>query len=419
MPSVLPRERRAAVVFILITVALDVLSLGIIIPVLPRLVEGFLGGDTEQAARIYGGFGTVWALAQFLCSPILGSLSDRFGRRKVVLLSNFGLGLDYVLMALAPTLGWLFAGRVISGITSASFSTAGAYIADVTPVEKRAAGFGLIGAAFGVGFVLGPALGGVLGDISPRLPFWAAAVLTLVNATYGLFILPESLPPERRKPFSWRRANPLGALRLLSRHPELAGLASVNFIYLLAHQVLPSVFVLYAGYRYEWGPGEVGLVLAGIGGLSVIVQGGIVRRAVPRFGERRTLLTGLLCGAAGFAIYGLAPTPGILLMGVPVFSLMGLFGPSAQGLMTRRVEPGEQGQLQGANSSLMGIAGMIGPGIFSLTFAAFIGRHRDWHLPGAPFLLAGAMMLVAAVVAWRVTMRSRHHSDIITTSSCH
>jgi DHA1 family tetracycline resistance protein-like MFS transporter len=396
--------RKAAIAFIFVTVVLDVLAFGIIIPVLPRLVEDFLGGNTARAAEIYGLFGTIWALMQFFFSPVLGSLSDRYGRRPVILLSNFGLGIDYVFMALAPTLGWLFVGRLISGITGASFTTAGAYIADVTPPEKRAASYGVLGAAFGVGFVLGPALGGVLGSYDPRYPFWGAALLTLVNASYGIFVLPESLAPERRRPFSWQRANPLGALRLLRSHPELLGLASVNFLYYLSHQVLQSVLVLYAGYRYGWQERTMGLMLALIGALSIVVQGGLVRPVVARIGERRALLTGLLFGACGFAAYGLAPTGRWFVAVTPIFSLMGLYGPAAQGLMTKRVGPSEQGQLSGANSSVMGITGMIGPGLFTVTFATFISTSfLPWRLPGAPFLLAAFLMLIAVSIAWSVT----------------
>src|SRR5262245_65236885 len=265
-----------------------------------------MGGDTARAAEIFGLFGTVWALMQFIFSPLLGALSDRFGRRPVILLSCLGLGLDYILMALAPTLWWLFVGRVISGITAASFATAGAYIADVTPPEKRAASFGMIGAAWGLGFIMGPALGGLLGVVNPRLPFWVAAGLTLLNALYGLFVLPESLAPENRKGFSLRRANPVGSLVLLRSHPELLGLSSVNFTYMLAHQVLPSVFVLYTSFRYGWSERATGLSLAFIGVFNIIVQAGLVKRIVARFGERRALLAGLLCGGAGSAIYGLA-----------------------------------------------------------------------------------------------------------------
>lgn len=399
------KARGAALVFIFITIVVDVLALGIIIPVLPKLVEGFLRGDTARAAWIFGLFGTVWALMQFIFSPVLGALSDRYGRRPVILISCFGLGLDYILMAMAPTLWWLFVGRVISGITAASYPTAGAYIADVTPPEKRAAGFGMIGAAWGVGFVLGPTLGGLLGDVDPRLPFWVAAVLTLINALYGLFVLPESLAPESRKAFSWRRANPVGSLALLRSHPELLGLSSVTFIYMLAHQVLPSVFVLYASFRYGWSILATGLSLTFIGVFNIIVQAGLVKRIVARFGERRALFAGLLCGCAGYAIYGLAPVGIAFLSAMPVFAFMGLVGPSAQSLMSRRVGPSEQGQLQGANSSIIGITGMIGPGLFTMTFASFIGSHRDWRLPGAPFLLAALLMVIALVLARRVTSR--------------
>jgi MFS transporter, DHA1 family, tetracycline resistance protein len=399
------KARGAALVFIFITIVVDVLALGIIIPVLPKLVEDFLRGDTARAAEFFGLFGTVWALMQFIFSPVLGALSDRYGRRPVILISCFGLGLDYILMALAPTLWWLFAGRVISGITAASYPTAGAYIADVTPPEKRAAGFGMIGAAWGVGFVMGPALGGLLGEVNPRLPFWVAAGLTLLNALYGLFVLPESLAPENRKAFSLRRANPVGSLALLRSHPELLGLSLVNFTYMLAHQVLPSVFVLYTSFRYGWSERATGLSLAFIGVFNIVVQAGLVKRIVARFGERRALFAGLLCGCAGYAIYGLAPVGIAFLSAMPVFAFMGLVGPSAQGLMTRHVGPSEQGQLQGANSSIIGITGLIGPGLFTLTFASFIGSHRDWRLPGAPFLLAALLMVMAMVLAGGITSR--------------
>ncbi len=267
IPSSGAAPRRAAVTFVLITVALDMLAIGIIAPVLPTLVLQFLSGDTARSAEIYGLFGTVWALMQFVCAPILGSLSDRFGRRPVILLSNLGLGLDYILMAMAPTLSWLFVGRVISGITAASVPTAGAYIADVTPPEKRAGAFGLMGAAFGFGFVFGPAIGGLLGNVDPRLPFWAAAGFSLLNAAYGYLVLPESLARDRRTDFSWRRANPLGSLKLLRSHRELFGLATINFLGYIAHESLPSMFVIYAGYRYGWSSGHGGTFAGGGGRL--------------------------------------------------------------------------------------------------------------------------------------------------------
>src|SRR5579862_2526662 len=355
----IPSGRRAAFAFIFMTVVLDVLALGVVIPVLPKLVETFVGGDTPKAAHLYGLFGTVWALMQFLVSPLLGVLSDRFGRRPVILLSCLGLGLDYFAMAMAPTLAWLFVGRTVSGITSASVGAAGAYIADVSPPEKRAASYGMLGAAWGLGFVLGPALGGALGNVAPRLPFWVAGGLSLLNAAYGLFVLPESLPPERRTAFSWAKANPLGALILLRSYPRLTGLAVIFVLYQLAHQVLPSVFVLYSGHRYGWKANDVGYCLAAVGVCGVIVQGGLVRPIVARLGERRSMLTGLVFGMIGFTIYGAATTGRGLWMGIPVFAFMGLFGPSALGLMSRVVDPREQGQLQGANSCLGGITGLI------------------------------------------------------------
>jgi DHA1 family tetracycline resistance protein-like MFS transporter len=397
-------RRQAAIAFIFITVVLDVLAMGIIIPILPRLIQDFLQGDTARAAEMFGVFATVWALMQFFCSPIIGMLSDRFGRRRVILLSNFGLGLDYMVMALAPTIGWLFVGRVISGITGASFTTAGAYIADITPKEKRAASYGILGAAWGLGFVLGPALGGILGSVNPRLPFWVASGLTLVNALYGLIVLPESLPPEKRTPrFVWAKANPLGSLKLLRSHHELFGLATVNFLYYLSHQVLQSVFVLYVGYRYNWSARAVGLTLAAIGIGSVIVQGGLVRPVVARIGDRRALFVGLVFGTIGFACWGLAPTGILFLAAIPIGSLMGFYGPAAQGLMTHRVSASEQGQLQGANSSVQGIAGLVGPGLFTWIFAYFISTGRSWQLPGAPFLLGSLLLLTALLLALRVT----------------
>ena len=396
-------NRKAALIFILVTVVIDMLAFGMIIPVLPMLVQSFMAGDPVKAAEIYGVFGTAWALMQFLFSPIQGALSDRFGRRTVILISCTGLGLDFLLMAMAPNLSWLFVGRVISGICAASISTAGAYIADVTPKEKRAAAFGMIGAAFGVGFVLGPAVGGLLGHINARLPFWVAAGLALVNASYGFFVLPESLPPEKRSAFSWKRANPVGALVLLRSHPMLAGLATSQFLMNLAHAVLPSTAVLYMAYRYHWDTSQVGYMLAGVGACAVIVQGGLVKPIVRKIGERRALGLGLLFGAAGFAIYGLAPTGVWFWVGVPVMSLWGIAGPSAQGIMTHLVEPTEQGQLQGALSSIMGIASCFGPGLFTQSFAIAIGSYAAWGLPGTPFLLASMLLLGAAFIAWRTT----------------
>jgi DHA1 family tetracycline resistance protein-like MFS transporter len=393
--------RSAAVAFIFVTVLLDTLALGVIIPILPKLIESFVNNDTANAARIFGLFGTVWALMQFFFSPIAGALSDRFGRRPVVLLSNFGLALDYVLMALAPSLTWLFVGRVISGITSASISTAFAYITDLTAPEKRAAVFGKIGVAFGAGFILGPALGGLLGGIEPRLPFWVAAGLSFANGLYGLLILPESLPSDRRSPFRWKSANPVGALHLLRADRVLAGLSIANFFGQLAHVVLPSTFVLYATYRYGWDTTTVGATLALVGICSMAVQGTAIGPIVKRFGERRALLLGLACGAAGFLIFGAAPTGALFWLGIPLMALWGVAGAATQALMTRLVSPDHQGQLQGATSSVQSVSQLVGPFLFTLTFAYFIGSDAPLKLPGAPFLLASVLLLLALAVAAR------------------
>jgi DHA1 family tetracycline resistance protein-like MFS transporter len=398
--------RAAAVAFIFVTILLDMFALGLIAPILPKLVESFVDNDTASAARIFGLFGTAWALMQFFFSPVLGALSDRFGRRPVVLLSNFGLALDYVLMALAPSLTWLFIGRIISGITSASVSTAFAYIADVTPPERRAAMFGKIGVAFGAGFILGPAIGGLLGGMDPRLPFWVAAGLSFANTLYGLLILPESLPSERRSPFRWKSANPFGALRLLRSDRVLAGLSLANFIAQLAHVVLPSTFVLYATYRYGWDTKTVGLTLAAVGICSMAVQGTTIGPIVRRFGERRALLLGLGCGAAGFLIFGAAPTGPLFWLGIPVMALWGVAGAATQALMTRSVAADQQGQLQGATASVQSVSQLVGPFLFTLTFAYFISPEAPLKLPGAPFLLACVLLLLALLIAMRTLARA-------------
>jgi MFS transporter, DHA1 family, tetracycline resistance protein len=400
------RRRQAAVVFIAITVVIDVLGFGVIIPVLPRLVQQFMGGDPSRGAAMFGVFGTVWALMQFFFSPLLGAISDRFGRRPVILISCFGLGIDYIVMALAPSIGWLLVGRIASGICASSFTTSFAYIADVTVPEKRAGAFGLIGAAFGIGFVLGPALGGVLGDIGPRLPFWGAAGLALLSACYGLFVLPESLPRDRRDAFRWRKANPVGSLALLRTHRDLMGLAGINFLYQLAHCVLPSMYVLYTSYRYGWSARTVGLTLMMVGVLNILVQGLLVKPTVARFGERGAVYTGLLFGICGFSAFALAPTALWMWASLPVFALWGLASPGLQGLMSQRVAAREQGKLQGANGSITSIAGLIGPTLFTESFAYSIDPHRTSMVPGVPFYLAAALLIPALLLALLLPRRA-------------
>jgi DHA1 family tetracycline resistance protein-like MFS transporter len=389
-----PKGRRAAATFIYLTVMLDMIALGMIAPVLPRLIEGFLHGNTSSAARMLGLFGTVFAGIQFVFSPVLGSLSDRFGRRPVVLLSNFGLGLDYVVMALAPSLGWLFLGRIVSGLTASSVPTAMAYMTDVTPREKRAAAFGMLGATFGMGFVLGPALGGLLGGISPRLPFWVAGGLSLVNGMYGLFVLPESLSRENRSPFSWKRANPVGSVWLLGKNKVLLGMAAVLVLGYLAQQSLMNVYVIYTDFRYHWTPQTVGLSLGVVGIFSGLYGALLVKRVVAWLGERKTIAVGLTCGAAGWVMMGASST-GMLVWGaIPVLNLMSLVWPSAQSIMSREVGVSEQGQLQGAVNSLRGIAGMVGPGMFTYIFSKTLG-----FAPGVTFYVAAGILVVSLGVS--------------------
>jgi DHA1 family tetracycline resistance protein-like MFS transporter len=394
---------RAAFAFIFTTVALDMLALGVMIPVLPKLIAEFQGGDLARASTTVGVFGFTWALMQFVFQPLLGAASDRFGRRPVVLLSNVGLGLDYVLMSGAPNLGFLFAGRVISGICAASFSTANAYISDITPQEGRAARFGMLGAAFGLGFVIGPAVGGLLGAIDLRAPFWVAAGLSLLNAAYGFFVLPESLPPEKRADrMTWKTANIVGSLKLLNTSSVLRALGISTILYYLAHESLPSIYVLYVDKRYGWDTGMVGLTLALVGIGSAIVSGGVTRPFVKRFGEWPALILGHSCGAICFAIYALAPTGAVFLVGVPFGALWGLGGPAQQALMSREVGQAEQGRLQGALGGLRATTGMVGPLLFSWIFAASL---RFETFAGAAYLLA-AVLLVASLAS-AITVRRK------------
>ena len=395
--------RQAAFRFIFACALMNAISFGIMIPVLPNLIKQFTGGDYAQASLTNVLFATVWGVMQFFCGPILGLLSDRIGRRPVLLISLFGLAVDFLFMALAPNLAWLFIGRVINGMTAASFSTAGAYVADVTPPEQRAKTFGWMGSAFSFGFLAGPALGGLLAQYSLRLPFFVAAGLTALNWLYGLVVLPESLPVERRIPrFEWRRANPIGSLNFLRAHAELLDLAFINVLFFLAQNVLPSIFVLYAGYRYHWSPLTMGLTLMGTGALGVAVQLLLVGPVVARIGERGALLLGALGGAVGFALYGLAPTGGFYLASAPIFALMNLMQPGLQGLMTRRVGPREQGQLQGANQSLQGIASILGPLLFGTVFAWAVRHDATLHAPGLPIFLAAGLLLIAFGFGLRV-----------------
>ena len=384
---------RAAFYFVLIAVGFDFLAFGIIAPVLPDLVRQFEGGDFGRASYVTGYFGLAWAAMQFIFSPLLGAWSDRFGRRPVILISCLGIGLDYILMAVAPSLRWLFVGRVISGITTSNVATAFAYITDVTPAPERAKKFGMLGAAFGLGFVIGPAIGGALGQYNLRLPFWVAAGLSLANFFYGLLVLPESLPPERRAKSAWHMANPFGSLTILRSHPELAGLSVVVTLYYLAHTSLPSIWALYTEYRYTWNRRDVGLSLAVVGVCSAIVSGLLVGPFVKRLGERFSLVAGLCCGTLGFLAFALATRGAFLFAAIPLIALWGIAGPAIQSLMSQRVDATSQGKLQGAINLLRAITGMSGPPLFTQVFTYSIATKSPLPFSGAPYFLAGLLLL--------------------------
>src|SRR3989441_5660494 len=401
-----PSVGRAAFTFILIMVAFDFLAFAIIAPVLPDLIRSFEGGDFGRASSITGYFGFAWATMQFIFSPLLGAWSDRFGRRPVILISCFGLSIDYIFMALAPSLRWLFVGRLISGITTSNVATAFAYVTDVTKPEERAKPFGLISAAFGLGFVIGPAVGGWLGNMNLRFPFWAAAALSLGNALYGYFVLPESLPPERRAKSAWHMAHPFASFELLRSHRELAGLSVVVTLYYLAHNSLPSMWALYTEYRYAWSRGDVGNSLALVGFCAAVVSGVLVGPFVKRFGERRSVLSGLFFGTVGFAGFAFATRGWMLLAVIPFIALWGIAAPAMQSLMARHVDPSSQGKLQGAINSLRAITGMAGPILFTQVFALAISPRFGLHLPGAPYFLAGLLLLSSLLLAVYVTRPS-------------
>lgn len=393
-------SRRPALGFIFVTLFLDILGIGLIIPILPKLIESFEGGNVTAASHAFGLLTALYSLMQFVFAPLIGSLSDRFGRRPVILSSLLGSGLDYLLLAFAPTLGWFFLGRMISGVTGANIAAANAYIADISPPEKRAANFGLTGAAFGLGFIAGPALGGLLGDVGLRIPFMVAGGLTIINWLYGLLVLPESLAPQNRRSFSWRRSNPVGSLLALRSHPIALGLAGTYFLINLAHQVLPSTWVLYTDFRYHWTVRQIGISLAIVGLMAAIVQGGLTRFVVKWLGERKSALFGLATGVISFAGYGLA-TQGWMIYAILFFgSLGGVMGPAVQSLISRSVNADEQGGVQGSLMSLASIAGIIGPPIATGLFAHFISG-KAIYLPGAAFFFSSFLVLLALILAIR------------------
>ncbi len=393
---------RRALLFIVITVFLDSLGIGLFIPVMPVLVMTLTGATLSQAATIGGWLIMAYALAQFLFSPLLGNLSDRFGRRPVLLLSVAGSAVNFLIAAFAPTIAIVFVGRIIAGLFGASYSTAYAYIADVTPPHKRAENFGLVGVAFGLGFIFGPAIGGIIGAEDYRIPFFAAAGLAATNFLLGLFILPESLPESRRRPFDWKRATPLGSLRQLRKlGGPLAGLAIVIFLWQLSIQAQHSIWPYYSAYRYGWTPFEVGVSLASVGMLAVVVNGLLVKRAVRQLGEWRTALIGTLAGATTFAIYGFASVPQLVFLGIAIGAIGGLTVPAMQAMLTSLAPANEQGELQGAIAVLSSISVIIGPPVMSHIFSRFSGPEAAIYAPGAPYYLSSLLALAAAAMLIR------------------
>jgi DHA1 family tetracycline resistance protein-like MFS transporter len=397
------KPMRAAFMFIFTALALDMLALGIISPVLPKLIMQMQGGDEASAARWVGWLLTVAAIMQFATMTAVGALSDAIGRRPVMLLSMFGQAVNYVIIAMAPNLHWLLVGQIIFGVTSSSVPTAMAYVADVTPSSERASAFGRLSAAFGIGFLVGPSLGGVLGNLDPKAPFWVAGALSALNGLYGLFVMPESLPRQQRAAFNLRRVNPFSSLTLFRQRKNVRTLAIVKFLNDIAFWSFQSAFALYAMYRYHWTPQDIGLTLTLYAALSGAVQVLLVGWVVRRFGERASVISGLIFGAAGFVAIALSPTGYLLLLFLPIGVLWGLAGPANQSIMTSRVDPTEQGLLQGALASLTGIAGMIGPGLFTTVFALFIGREAELNQPGAPFLAAAVLVTSSVIVAFFAT----------------
>lgn len=400
------QSSRKALTFIFITLLIDVIGLGIIIPVLPALIREVHGGTIADASR-YGGFLTfAYASMQFLCSPIIGGLSDRFGRRPVLLLSLLGFSLDYLLMGFAPTLTWLFVGRIIAGITGASFTTAGAYIADVSTAEKRAQNFGLLGAAFGLGFIIGPVIGGLLGHFGPRIPFFFAAALALANALYGFFILPESLSTANRRPFEWSRANPIGSLRHLQRHPMVMGMLVPFVLMYIAGHANQSTWTYYTIEKFGWNETWVGYSLGFVGITVAIVQGGLIRKILPVLGQTRAVFVGLAFYGVTFILFAFATKGWMMFAFMIPSALGGIAGPALQGIMSGRVPPNEQGELQGALTSVISLTSIAGPLLMTWLFFTFTRADAVAYFPGAPFLAAGILSLASLGFAWRTLRKS-------------
>jgi len=401
MNQIQQEKRPAGLSFIFITLLIDVIGLAIIIPVFPKLIEGLIHGNVSDASRISGLLLVAYAVMQFLCAPLVGNLSDKYGRRPVLLFSLLGFGIDYLFLAFAPTIGWLFAGRIIAGITGASFTTASAYIADVSTPEKRAQNFGMIGVAFGLGFILGPVIGGILGKIDTHYPFYAAAALAFINALYGFFILPESLSKEHRRPLDWKRCNPLGTLIQLRKYPSVINLSVCLFVVYFAGHAVQSVWTFYTMQKFKWSEDLVGYSLGFIGLMIAVVQGGLIRIAIPKLGQERSIWIGLTLYAIGMVLFGLANKSWMMFAYMVPYALGGIAGPALQGIMTNQVPANEQGELQGGLTSLMSLSSIFGPWFMTYIFYYFTNAKAPVYLPGAPYFVGAALMLLSAFLAIR------------------
>ncbi len=396
--------KRPALGFIFVTLLIDIIGLGIIIPVMPKLIQELTGGTLSEASRYGGWMLFAYSFMQFVCAPIVGGLSDRYGRRPVLLASLFGFGVDYIFLALAPTLAWLFVGRIIAGMMGASFTTGAAYIADISTPEKRAQNFGIIGAAFGLGFIIGPMMGGLLEPLGSRVPFMVAAGLSLLNFLYGLIILPESLTPENRRKFEWSRANPISSLLNLKRYPVILGLvASLILVYVSSHAV-QSNWSYYVIEKFNWTPTMIGYSLAVVGLVFAIVQGGLIRIIIPKLGQQRSVYVGLGMNALGFVLFALATQSWMMFAFTVVYCFGGIAGPALQGIISTQVPPNEQGELQGALTGLMSVTSIIGPPLMTNTFAYFTDSSTSYYLPGAPMLL-GAILTITATFMARASLK--------------
>ena len=397
---------QAALGFIFATLLIDVMGLAIIIPVIPKLIEHLIHGDVSEASSYSGWLTAVYASMQFLFSPMIGNLSDKFGRRPVLLCSLLGFGIDYTFLAFAPTIAWLFVGRTIAGVTGASFTTASAYIADISAPEKRAANFGLVGVAFGLGFIIGPVIGGILGKYNVQYPFLAAAGLAFLNAIYGYFILPESLPKEKRRDFDWKRANPIGSLVQMSKYKEVIGLAVSLFLVYFAVQSVQSVWTFYTIKKFAWSEDMIGYSLGLVGLLVAVVQGGLIRLILPKLGEHRSIWVGLLIYSLGLFLFAFADKGWQMFAYLVPYCLGGIAGPALQGYMSTSVPDNEQGELQGGLTSLMSLSSIFGPLLMTWSFYHFTRADAPFQFPGAPFVIGGVLMLLSALLAVRSFKRS-------------